>query len=528
MTRRSFSFQGWLVPLSLWAAACGGEHGHEQRGHAEAAPDELPGQSVTVWAARTELFMEHKPLIVGRETGFAAHVTEMPSFGAVTAGSVTLTVKSANGAPLVGRVDAPTSPGIFRPQITPTVAGPCTMEMEVKGAQLTERFEVGPCEIFADEAAARKALGAEEEPAGRISFLKEQQWKTEFATAPVAPLPLQPELRAVGEIRAVPGREVRITATASGRLQFLEAAPVIGTKVEAGQLLATIALRGTMGRDAPTLDADVLVARADLDAAQAQLGRAQRLLAEGAGTQRAVEEASARVKVARAALGGASGRQNQFRAATAGTQRDGDANLVRLEIRAPIAGTLVAVEVASGQSVEEGAALFTVIDLSRIWIVAQVFEPDIPAIAQSMTARFQVEGYREPFVIDASNGRRVTVGHVVDPETRTVDVIFERDNPEERLRIGQFVKVAMAVDAPRNVLAIPESAIIDEAGRPIAYVMVEGESFERRPLGLGIRAGGQVEVLAGLAAGEHVVTVGGYEIKLTAASGIIPAHGHAH
>ena len=70
--------------------------------------------------------------------------------------------------------------------------------------------------------------------------------------------------------------------------------------------------------------------------------------------------------------------------------------------------------------------------------------------------------------------------------------------------------------------------MIEDAGKATTYVMVEGEAFERRPLALGIRSGGWVQVLGGVAAGERVVTVGGYEIKLASASGVIPAHGHAH
>jgi multidrug efflux pump subunit AcrA (membrane-fusion protein) len=58
--------------------------------------------------------------------------------------------------------------------------------------------------------------------------------------------------------------------------------------------------------------------------------------------------------------------------------------------------------------------------------------------------------------------------------------------------------------------------------------MVEGESFERRPLRLGLRANGWVEVLEGVAAGERVVTTGAYEVRLAGASGALPAHGHAH
>ena len=82
--------------------------------------------------------------------------------------------------------------------------------------------------------------------------------------------------------------------------------------------------------------------------------------------------------------------------------------------------------------------------------------------------------------------------------------------------------------APRHALAIPDSAIVDDAGRAIAYVMIEGEAFERRPIRLGVRSNGWTEVLEGIAAGEHVVTRGAYEIKLQSAAGSVPAHGHVH
>jgi multidrug efflux pump subunit AcrA (membrane-fusion protein) len=160
--------------------------------------------------------------------------------------------------------------------------------------------------------------------------------------------------------------------------------------------------------------------------------------------------------------------------------------------------------------------------------VARVFEPDIPRIHGARSAWFFIDGYPDAFHVDEKGGRLVTVGRVLDPQTRTIPVIFELANPDGRLRIGQFAKVSIATGAPRRALAIPDSAVLDEAGKSLAYVMVEGESFERRTLTPGIRAKGWVEVVDGLEPGERVVTRGGYEIKLASASGVIPEHGHAH
>jgi len=157
-----------------------------------------------------------------------------------------------------------------------------------------------------------------------------------------------------------------------------------------------------------------------------------------------------------------------------------------------------------------------------------VFEPDIPRIEGARSAWFFIDGYPDAFTVDESNGKLVTIGRVIDPQTRTIPVIFEMSNSDGRLRIGQFARVSIATGAPRRVLAIPDSAVLDEAGKSLAYVMVEGESFERRTLTVGIRARGWVEVMEGVVQGERVVTKGGYEIKLASASGVIPEHGHAH
>ena len=76
------------------------------------------------------------------------------------------------------------------------------------------------------------------------------------------------------------------------------------------------------------------------------------------------------------------------------------------------------------------------------------------------------------------NGKLVTIGRVIDPSSRTVPVIFELENPSGRLRIGQFARVYVATGAATSGLAIPESAVLDEGGKPVAYVQLEGERFE--------------------------------------------------
>jgi multidrug efflux pump subunit AcrA (membrane-fusion protein) len=237
-------------------------------------------------------------------------------------------------------------------------------------------------ELPLDEAAARAALKGEPEPPGRITYLKEQAWKTDFGTVAVTERDLQDGVRAAGEIRPVAGKEARLTAPAAGRVSLVEPAPLLGMPVKKGQVLASISPRASGGTDRPTLAADVGAAEAEAQAAKAQLERAQRLVTAQAAPPRTVEEATTRLQIAEARLTGARGRLAQFEAGASGA---GGGRV--FQVRAPIDGTLTETVAASGQGVDEGQHLFTVIDLDRVWLVAKVFEPDVPRVEAAQRRR---------------------------------------------------------------------------------------------------------------------------------------------
>jgi membrane fusion protein, heavy metal efflux system len=495
-------------------AACG----HHHHAHDEAAEPEA--ESFTRWTPQHELFVEYPPLVVGQSSAFAAHVTILDQHAPVTAGTLTATLRQQGGSAVEATVNAPVRAGIFRPELVPTLPGPCTLTLRVLRGSTADEVTV-ECVVHVP---GTKLPAPEQEPPGRITFLKETAWQSEFATAVAGDRELVPTLRTTGEIKATAGREARLTATAHGRVVIETPMPVLGMQVAAGQVLARIVPQIDDPGGRITLGAEVQKARAELAAAQSQLARSERLWAERTIPERQLEEARTRVEIARASVAAAQGKLGQFQASASGRGRGPAA----FQIRSPLAGTLVAIHVASGQSVEDGELLFTVVDLSRIWLHAEVFEPDVASVENATRASFRVDGVAQPIAIAPPDGRRVTVGKLVDEKTRTVPVIFELGNPDQRLRIGSFATVWIETGEPARVLAIPETAIVDDAGRKVAYVQLEGESFERRVLGLGTRSGGWAEVKAGLAKGERVVIRGAYEIKLAAAGGAVPGHGHAH
>ncbi|MFZ2491197.1 MAG: efflux RND transporter periplasmic adaptor subunit, partial [Thermoanaerobaculia bacterium] len=260
--------------------------------------------------------------------------------------------------------------------------------------------------------------------------------------------------------------------------------------------------------------------------ASAERTRVEALFAQEAVPERRVIEARGREQSARAELQAAQSRLAQYRGtqSTTGGESGG-----RFEVRSPVSGTIVAVTVAPGEFVEDGRELFHVVDLSRLWLELQIPEGQAGRVQTSDSVWFQPEGFPDAFEVGpGSSGRVVATGGVVNPQTRTIPLIFEVPNPSGQLKAGMFVRAQVFTAAFVRGIVIPISAVVDENGQPVAYVELEGELFERRPLTLGTRQGDRVQVVEGLKAGDRVVTVGAYNIRLQAASGAVPAHGHAH
>jgi multidrug efflux pump subunit AcrA (membrane-fusion protein) len=97
-----------------------------------------------------------------------------------------------------------------------------------------------------------------------------------------------------------------------------------------------------------------------------------------------------------------------------------------------------------------------------------------------------------------------------------------------RLPLGQSVFLRLLLEETAASAVIPVSAVIDDAGRPIVFVQTSGESFERRPVTLGVRQADVVQVLEGLKPGERIVSKGAHLVRLASLSTQVPAHGHVH
>lgn len=492
----------------------GGDHGHDHGG-AEAI-------AVTTWTDDTELFVEFPPLVVGQESPFAAHLTMLDGFSAVATGRVEV-VLSGGGASeeRFGNDPSPT-PGIFRPVVIPAHPAERDVTLVLTTKKGSWSHAVGTHRVYASTSDVPHPEA--EEDGGEISFLKEQQWKMAFSTHVVEKATLRPSFPALARIEARPDGEVTVSAPATGRLvASSEPLPLVGSAVESGDLLARFVPRLESGADVASLDLAVSAARLDLEHAQRERERLEGLFADGAVPERRVLEARHQESMARASLDAAKRRTGQFkRVQRTGGKGSGSS----IEIRTPLSGTVLEVHGVAGALVEDGAPLFRVVDPSALWLSARVPEVDAGRIADVAGAWFQPPGAEQTLEVGAD--ALVTRGGLVDEETRTVTVVFAVPNPESDLRVGSRVQAHLYAGEPVEAVAVPERAVLHDAGLPIVFVQSGGESFQRRQVRTGVRDRGRIEIVEGLAPGERVVVEGAYAVKLATASTSPPAHGHAH
>jgi RND family efflux transporter MFP subunit len=492
------------------------------KGEAQAEP---PTLDMTSWTDKSELFMEHPPLVAGETVRFAVHLTTLADFSALNAGrpSIEMTPESGGGAVTLPGSD-PLRPGAFRVEGKLPPAGRYRWALLVNAPNLTDRHDLGVTTVFADSASAvADATTRPEGDATVIAYLKEQQWTNPFATAVVKEGEVRTALRVPAVIDPVTGGEAIVAAPADGRYAS-SALPSVGDRVGAGQVLGRLEPRlAEGGDDRATLAAAVAEAQASADAARADLARAERLLADRAVPARRVEDAKRALAIAEARLMAAQARlaQRDETLRSGGGVASGNA----FALRAPIAGRIADVSAALGASYDEGAPLFRIVRTDRLELKAQVAPGDAPLVRALSGLALEVPGRPDPLPLEWDH---IHDAGVIDPQTRALPIQIEVNNRGGQLLVGQSGTAVIYTGRTQRVPVVPREAVLMESGRPYVFVQAAGESFSRRYVDVVSRDGDVVGLRSGVAPGDRVVTKGAYEIQLASAAKGLPAEGHVH
>lgn len=193
--------------------------------------------------------------------------------------------------------------------------------------------------------------------------------------------------------------------------------------------------------------------------------------------------------------------------AIADIQQGGPVPRIEGLIRSPIAGTLVERLITAGQLLQAGTTpSFTIADLSRMWVMAQIFDSDIGAVRVGDVA----DVIAGPEGTGSITGTVDNIAAQVDPNTRSVAVRVVVDNPGEVLKKQMYVRVRIRARTPSTGLLVPVSAILrDDENLPFVYAAQTDGSFARRHVTLGYRAGDRYEISDGVKPGDRIVAEGG-------------------
>jgi multidrug efflux pump subunit AcrA (membrane-fusion protein) len=259
----------FLIFSSLVLTGCDGhDHGHQETDHNHAShsdnahgddhhghsDSDEPSIAVTHFTEFTELFVEFPVLSVGSESPFAAHFTWLDSFKPVAEGEVSVILRGGDLPEEEFSVGGPSIPGIFRPVAIPAHAGQREVIVKLESAQQTSVHDLGSYSVYASKQAIPAAT--EEDEDGAISFLKEQQWQLDFATALASQRRLRESIPTVATIEAAADAEAEISAPHDGQMtQRGQRFPSIGTRVHKGQVLAVVGSQ--LGRELQNLNKGV-------------------------------------------------------------------------------------------------------------------------------------------------------------------------------------------------------------------------------------------------------------------------------
>jgi RND family efflux transporter MFP subunit len=507
--------------LMIGVAACRGARNAPPAGH---AADET--WQVTAWGESFEVFAETTPPIAGETAVSNAHVTVLSDFSPLRQGTVSLALRGGDRPDQVFRQDRPARDGIFRVEFRPESEGTFDMAFRIDSPAGSEEIAAGKVRVGSRESpggSAGAAAANRRRPTEPIPFLKEQQWRTAFATAWVTPGSLRRSVSGIGKVRPVAGGEILLTAPVDG-VVLADPWPYVGLEVRAGATVVRLTPRVGSDRSLAALEGARLELEAELQAARDRLGRLEDLLRLEAVSRAEFAAAQTRVATLEARLGAA--RRDLDTATVA--RRAGPGIAEQIDIRAPFGGRIAEVNATPGQAVAGGEPLARLVRTKPLWIEIALRPGDAGALTRDPAGLLlRTTGDTGPLLLPAGRVRLVSRSPEVDPSTGTVKAILQIQDGIERLRLGSTVDAEILLPQEQSGIVIPAAAVVDDGGVPIVYLQAAGESFVRQEIRILSRQGDAV-LVEGPEPGDRLVARGGAAIRRAALLSSGPGEGHVH
>jgi RND family efflux transporter MFP subunit len=342
-------------------------------------------------------------------------------------------------------------------------------------------------------------------PDVQVPISREAIERAGIGLAPVEAGGAAASLRLPGVIEPHAYRQVAVTPLAGGRVTSVHAE--LGEHVRRGQLLARI-----YSPDLADAYARYVAARAQLDAHDRELQRTSELAGIGAASRQELERAHADHAAQVAEVASARARLELLGGDLPPSGEPAPTSSAIIDVPAPIDGVVTARSVNVGLNVDPSMPVFTVVDLSTVWVIADVSEQDLGRVR--VGSRALVSTAAEPGI--TLTGAVSYIDPQIAQATRTARLRVEVPNRGGRLRLGMYANVQVQpANADTAIPVIPRAALQQIGDRTVVYLAnSSGEGpFIEREVRLGGSDGNQVEVLSGLASGDLIVTRGSFFLR---------------
>ncbi|NJL16321.1 MAG: efflux RND transporter periplasmic adaptor subunit [Nitrospira sp.] len=339
---------------------------------------------------------------------------------------------------------------------------------------------------------------------GRVSLTPEELARIQLELAPVAEGQIRSHRQFPATVQANQNELAEVTTLIRGRVVKVHVD--VGQDVKNGALLAML-----HSVDLGVAEGEYLKAKARLEEAERAYARAKELYDNKAVSLAELQRREAAMKTARAEV-----REAQNRLQLLGVPPEEIERLDReltiradMPLRAPFDGRVITRNVTRGEVVETEQKLFTVANLTDVWVIGNVPEKDVQFIRTDQNVSVVLAAY--PHAI--FGGTITYVGDVLDPATRTMAFRVTVSNPDRLLKPEMFAIISMLAASNPDVLSVPIAAVQDGPAGKTVFVQREVGTFEARTVTLGNEEGDVVQVLDGLKVGEQVVTKGSFALK---------------
>jgi cobalt-zinc-cadmium efflux system membrane fusion protein len=348
------------------------------------------------------------------------------------------------------------------------------------------------------EKGARDGHGQE----GRVGMTAEMQKQNGILVGPVKTQRLAGVISATGKVEANADRIAHVSPRISGKIVAVRSS--LGDSIGAGQVLVTldsVELGEALNRYHQS--------RTRLALAQSNMDRIKVLVEKKIAARKDILQAETDYRMAQTELHTDEERLSLYGVSPSDI-RNTNHRRPLLPVRSPINGVITEKHAIVGELSDPSKSLYSVADLSSVWVVVDINEKDLAKIHRGQTAAVFVGAFPDLKL----KGHITYIADQVDPNSRTVKARIEVPNPGRKLKPEMFatIELALAADAP-PVLALPEDAVQELDGRKVVFVMEKKDEFVARPVQTGRTSGGVVEVLSGLKEGEMYAIKGSFILK---------------